>query len=110
MRIVFSNLDDMVSELKEAPVPGAPMKTVRVESLYGKVYGEHHLPFYKFYITVQALKDDFIYCYEESTYTGNPLTEEYEKAKEVANFARKSEIIEQLKGHGFIIKPGRYEE
>ena len=56
MKVVFGELDEMLSELREREI-----HEVRVAALYDERYSKEGIPFLKVYVTVQALLAQQLY-------------------------------------------------
>lgn len=118
MKVVFSELDEMLSELREREI-----FEVRVAALYDERYSKEGIPFLKVYVTVQALMAQQLYgphekitaylyaYYEKVTFKGIRLFSE-EEIKSVfdKNLKAKDEIKNQLKELGFTVRAGHFQE
>jgi len=107
MKVVFGELDEMLSELKEKNV-----NEVRIEALYDESYDKHGVPFLKLYVTVQALLTPTLYAHHEQvTFWGiKPFKEEevnqiFKKQRE-----NKEEIKKKISEKGFTIRCGYLKE
>jgi hypothetical protein len=118
VKVVFGNLEEMLSELKEKEI-----RDVRVEALYDERYSKEGIPFLKVYATVQALLPQHLYgpherviaylyaCYEKVTFKGiKPFTKEEMKSVFDENLRAKDEIANCLTEAGFTVRAGHFRE
>ena len=118
MKVVFGELDEMLSELREREI-----YVVRVAPLYDETYSKQGTPFLKAYVTVQALFSQQLYgphekvianlvgYYERVTFKGiKPFTREELKAALDNNLKAKEEVEDHLGDAGFIVRAGFFKE
>jgi hypothetical protein len=118
MKVVFGDLEEMLSELKEKEI-----RDIRVEALYDERYSKEGIPFLKVYVTVQALLPQHLYgphnsviaylnaCYEKVTFKGiKPFTKEEMKPIFDENLKAKDEIASRLPEAGFTVRAGHFRE
>ncbi len=118
MKVVFGDLEEMLSELKEKEI-----KDVRVEALYDERYSKEGIPFLKVYVTAQALLPQHLYgpheritaylhtYYEKVTFKGiKPFTKEEMKPIFDENLKAKGEIASSLEEAGFRVRAGHFIE
>ena len=118
MKVVFGDLEDMLSELKEKEI-----RDVRVEALYDERYSKEGIPFLKVYVTAQALLPQHLYSpdervtaylyayYEKVTFEGiKPFTKDEMKSVFDENLRTKDEIANRLTEAGFTLRAGYFRE
>ena len=118
MKVIFGDMDEMLSELKEREI-----FEVRVAALYDERYSKEGIPFLKVYVTVQALLPQFLYgpheritaylyaYYEKVTFRGVKLfAKEETKSIFDENLKAKDEITSHLVEAGFSVRAGHFRE
>jgi len=118
MKVVFGELDEMLSELREREI-----HEVRVAPLYDETCSKEGVPFMKVYVTVQALLAQQLYgphekvtvylygYYERVTFKGiKPFTKEEMKSFFDKNLKAKEEITHYIVESGFTVRGGHFEE
>jgi len=118
MKVVFGDLEEMLSELKEKEI-----RDIRVETLYDERYSKEGIPFLKLYVTVQALLPQHLYgpheritaylytYYEKATFKGiKPFAKEELKSVFDENLRTKDEIKSRLNEAGFAVRAGYFRE
>ena len=107
MKVVFGDLDEMLSELREKEI-----FDVRIEALYGERYSKQGIPFLKVYVTAQALLSPTLYAhYERVTFTGvKPFSKEELKSLFDENLKAKEEIKERVAESRFWVRGGHFAE
>jgi len=107
VKVVFGDLDEMLSELREKEI-----RDVRVEALYDERYSKQGVPFLKVYVTAQALLSPTLYaCYEKVSFKGiKPLVKEELQAIFDKNLKAMQELKEHLKKERFWVRGGHFEE
>ena len=118
MKVVFGNLEEMLSEIKEKEI-----RDIRVEALYDEGYSKEGIPFLKVYVTVQALMPQYLHgphekitaylyaCYKRVTFKG---IKPFSKGEMKSIFDKNLEVEEEVKSHlvesGFIVRAGHFSE
>ena len=107
MKVVFGDLKEMLSELREKEI-----SDVRVEALYDEKYSKQGIPFLKVYVAAQALLSVTLYAsYEKVTFRGmKPLVKEELQAVFDKNLKAMQELKEHLKKERFWVRGGHFEE
>ncbi len=118
MKVMFGDLDEMLSELREKEI-----RDVRVEALYDEQYSKQGIPFLRVYVTVQALMVQQLYgphekitaylyaYYERVTFRGiKPLVKEELQTIFDKNLKAMQELKEHLKKERFWVRGGHFEE
>lgn len=118
MKVVFGDLDGMLSELREKEI-----KDVRVEALYDERYSKQGIPFLKVYVTAQALLPQHLYGphekatfylyghYEKVTFKDvKPFSKEELKSIFDENLKAREEIRSHLVESGFTVRAGCFKE
>ena len=118
MKVVFGELDEMLSELREREI-----HEVRVAPLYDETCSKEGVPFMKVYVTVQALFSQQLYgphekitaylyaCYEKVTFKGiKPFTKEEMKSIFDENLRAKDEMASRLEEAGFRVRAGHFRD
>jgi len=118
MKVVFGELNELLSELKEKEI-----YDVRIEALYDERYSKQGIPFLKVYVTAQALLPQHFYgphervtanlvgYYERVTFKGiKPFTKEELKSIFDNNLNAKEEVEDHLRDAGFIVRTGFFKE
>jgi hypothetical protein len=120
MKVIFGDMDEMLSELKEREI-----FEVRVEALYEERYSKEGIPLIKVYVTVQALLPQSLYaCYERVTFKGvkpssfwkkldggfSPFTKDEMNSIANENLRMKDEITSRVKEAGFTVRAGHFME
>jgi len=119
MKVIFGDMDEMLSELKEREI-----FEVRVEALYDERYSKEGIPLIKVYVTVQALLPQCLYACERVTFKGvkpssfwkkldggfSPFTRDEINSIAKENLRMKDEIASRLKEAGFRVRAGHFME
>ncbi len=107
MKVIFGDMDEMLSELKEREI-----FEVRVEALYDERYSKEGIPLIKVYVTVQALLPQCLYaCYERIAFNGvKPFTKDEINSIANENLKMKDEITSRVKEAGFTVRAGHFME
>ena len=118
MKVVFGDLNEMLSELKEREI-----FEVRVAPLYDERYSKEGIPFLKVYVTAQALMAQQLYgpreritaylysYYEKVTFKGiKPFTKEEMRSIFNKNLKVEEEVKSHLVESGFIVRAGHFSE
>ena len=107
MKVMFGDLDEMLSELKEKEI-----RDVRVEALYDEKYSKQGIPLLKVYVTAEALLSPTLYaCCERVTFKGvKPFSKEEMKSIFDENLKAMEEIRNRLAEARFWVRGGHFEE
>jgi len=118
MKVVFGDLEEMLSELREREI-----FEVRVAPLYDERYSKEGIPLLKVYVTVQALFSQQLYgphervtanlvgYYERVTFKGiKPFTKEEMKSIFDKNLKAEEEVKSHLMESGFVVRAGHFSE
>ena len=107
MKVMFGDLDEMLSELREKEI-----RDVRVETLYDEKYSKQGIPLLKVYVTAQALLSPTLYAYyEKVAFKGvKPFSKEELKSLFDKNLKAKEEIKGHLVQSRFWVRGGHFEE
>jgi len=118
MKVVFGDLDEMLSELREREI-----FEVRVAPLYDERYSKEGIPFLKVYVTVQALFSQQLYgphervtvnlvgYYERVTFRGiKPFSKEEIEPLFNKNLEAEEEIKNHLREMRFTVRGGHFRE
>ena len=118
MKVVFGDLNEMLSELKEREI-----FDVRVEALYDERYSKEGVPFLRMYVAVQALLAQQLYgphekvtaylyaYYEKVTYKGiKPFSKDELRSRFDDNLKAKEKIRSHLAESGFTARAGYFKE
>jgi hypothetical protein len=107
MKVVFGDLKEMLSELREKEI-----SDVRVEALYDEKYSKQGIPFLKVYVAAQALLSPTLYgSYERVTFKGvKPFSKEEMKSIFDKNLEVMEEMRSRLAEARFWVRGGHFEE
>ena len=107
MKVVFGDLDEMLSELREKEI-----LDVRIEALYDERYSKQGIPFLKAYVAAQALLSPTLYAYyERVTFRGvKPFSKEELKSLFDQNLKAKEEIKKHVAKSRFWVRSGHFQE
>jgi hypothetical protein len=107
MKVVFGDLDEMLSELREKEI-----SDVRIEALYDERYSKQGIPLLKVYVIAQALLSPTLYAYyERVTFRGvKPFSKEELKSLFDENLKAKEEIKEHVAESRFWVRSGHFQE
>lgn len=105
MKLIFADLDEMISELREKGI-----KEVRIEPLYDKRL-PNGMPIIRLYVNVHALLHGLCCEHQEVIFKGvELLVKEEMKEKFDRNLERCDEIKAELTESGFIVRAGHFED
>jgi hypothetical protein len=110
MRVVFSELSDLVQELKDRLI-----HEVRIEPLYDRRYDKNGIGHLMLYVSVEAVIDDkmpLVGVYERGTYIGFAVFANSKEAEEFheRNREKAKEIYKTMTDSGFTVRRGHYVE
>ncbi len=107
MRLIFGDLDAMLSELKEKDI-----SEVRIETLYDERQDKRGIPFLRLFVTVDALISATLYAhFERVTFRGIKPADD-KKVKEIFQQleAVEDEIKNRVKADSFTIRCGYFQD